>query len=325
MRPPGRSRSHAAGSARSSEPSSSLTAIRIAWNVRLAGWPPPNCAGVGTARLIAATSSVVVSIGGVVAAAHDLARDRCARSAPRRSSPDHAMPAGARATRSRPCARRAAASGPSACRAARRTSRRSRARARRPASRRCRGPCRGGPPAGPRPPARAARRRSCRAEARGARGLGREGGVLLGRVRVAVDAHQLARRADPLGDQARVAARRRTCSRPRLRRAGVEGVDQLAGQDRNVQRVSCQEEVSRLPDRRCADSAAVAFISVSSAAPALAVPDLQPPAFADHRHVLGEVRHASSAAAAASRGRPRRAAPRTSASGSVAACAAPRG
>ena len=35
--PPSRSRSHAAGSARSSESSSSLTAIRIAWKVRLAG------------------------------------------------------------------------------------------------------------------------------------------------------------------------------------------------------------------------------------------------------------------------------------------------
>ena len=63
MRPPGRSSAHAAGSARSSDSSSWLTAIRIAWNTRRAGCPPANCAGVGTARLIASTSSVVVSIG----------------------------------------------------------------------------------------------------------------------------------------------------------------------------------------------------------------------------------------------------------------------
>ena len=48
-RPPGRSSCQAAGSAASSWTSSSLTAMRSAWKVRRAGWPPANCAGTGTA------------------------------------------------------------------------------------------------------------------------------------------------------------------------------------------------------------------------------------------------------------------------------------
>jgi hypothetical protein len=46
-RPPGRSRLQATGSASSIWPSSSLTAMRIAWNVRLAGWPPAKRAAWG--------------------------------------------------------------------------------------------------------------------------------------------------------------------------------------------------------------------------------------------------------------------------------------
>jgi hypothetical protein len=59
-RPPTRSRSHARGSASSSWLSSSLTAILIAWKLRLAGWPPANRAGAGIAAVIASTSSNVV-------------------------------------------------------------------------------------------------------------------------------------------------------------------------------------------------------------------------------------------------------------------------
>ena len=63
MRPPGRSSSQASGSAASSWASSSLTAMRMPWKVRLAGWPPPKRAGAGTAAVMASTSSKVVSIG----------------------------------------------------------------------------------------------------------------------------------------------------------------------------------------------------------------------------------------------------------------------
>ena len=55
--------SQASGSASSSASSSPLTAIRIAWKVRLAGWPPPKRAAVGIPALIAATSSEVVLSG----------------------------------------------------------------------------------------------------------------------------------------------------------------------------------------------------------------------------------------------------------------------
>ena len=83
-RPPGRSSSHASGSAASSCASSSLTAIRIAWNVRLAGWPPAKRAGAGIAAVIASTSSnVVASV--TCAAADDLGGDARRRSAPRRT------------------------------------------------------------------------------------------------------------------------------------------------------------------------------------------------------------------------------------------------
>ena len=53
----------ASGSAASSCASSSLTAMRIAWKVRLAGCPPANRAGAGMAAVIASTSSKVVVSG----------------------------------------------------------------------------------------------------------------------------------------------------------------------------------------------------------------------------------------------------------------------
>ena len=62
-RPCSASSSHASGSAASSWPSSSLTAIRMPWNVRLAGCPPANRAGAGIAAVIASTSSKVVVRG----------------------------------------------------------------------------------------------------------------------------------------------------------------------------------------------------------------------------------------------------------------------
>ena len=62
-RPSARRICQASGRAASSWASSSLTAIRIAWKVRLAGWPPAKRAGVGIAFVIASTSSKVVSSG----------------------------------------------------------------------------------------------------------------------------------------------------------------------------------------------------------------------------------------------------------------------
>ena len=62
-RPPGRSISSAAGSAASSERSSSFTAMRSAWKTRFAGCPSPNRAGAGIEHLIVSTSSLVRSNG----------------------------------------------------------------------------------------------------------------------------------------------------------------------------------------------------------------------------------------------------------------------
>ena len=71
-RPSSRRICHASGSAASSWASSSLTAIRIAWKVRLAGWPPAKRAGAGIAALIASTSS---NVGLERTGAHDRAGD----------------------------------------------------------------------------------------------------------------------------------------------------------------------------------------------------------------------------------------------------------
>ena len=62
-RPSGASISQASASPRSSDSSSELTAIRIAWKLRLAGWPRPKRYAGGTAARIASTSSEVVSSG----------------------------------------------------------------------------------------------------------------------------------------------------------------------------------------------------------------------------------------------------------------------
>ena len=74
-RPPIFATPQASGSASSSCCSSPLTAIRIAWNVRLAGWPPAKRAGAGMAAVIASLSSKVVVSSCAAAAADDLARD----------------------------------------------------------------------------------------------------------------------------------------------------------------------------------------------------------------------------------------------------------
>ena len=55
--------SMAAGMARSRTSSSSLTSIRSAWKVRLAGWPPDLAAPAGTTDRIWSTSSPVVVKG----------------------------------------------------------------------------------------------------------------------------------------------------------------------------------------------------------------------------------------------------------------------
>src|SRR5712691_1767115 len=62
-RPPGRSIEKADGRAVSRAPSSSLTAMRSAWNTRLAGCPSPKRAGAGIAALIVSTRSPVLSKG----------------------------------------------------------------------------------------------------------------------------------------------------------------------------------------------------------------------------------------------------------------------
>ena len=63
MRPPGRVASIAPSSARGSASSSALTSMRMAWNVRVAGWPPVRRVAAGIASVTMAASSAVVSIG----------------------------------------------------------------------------------------------------------------------------------------------------------------------------------------------------------------------------------------------------------------------
>ena len=64
-RPPGAKQSIAAGIAASAAPSSSLTAIRIPWNARVAGWTFPDRPRLFTpgTRPMAATNSRVVRMG----------------------------------------------------------------------------------------------------------------------------------------------------------------------------------------------------------------------------------------------------------------------
>ena len=53
----------AVSSASGSASSSPLTSMRMAWNVRLAGWPPVRRAGAGMAAVTISASSAVDSIG----------------------------------------------------------------------------------------------------------------------------------------------------------------------------------------------------------------------------------------------------------------------
>ena len=68
-RPPTASASSAAGSARSRAPSSSLTSMRSAWNVRLAGWPPVRrvAAGIGVADQLGQPGGVREGLPGPLA------------------------------------------------------------------------------------------------------------------------------------------------------------------------------------------------------------------------------------------------------------------
>ena len=63
MRPPGPSRSMASSSAPGRMSSSRFTSMRMAWNVRLAGWPPRRRAGAGMASRTTSASSVVEVTG----------------------------------------------------------------------------------------------------------------------------------------------------------------------------------------------------------------------------------------------------------------------
>ena len=211
-RPSARRICQASGSAASSWASSSLTAIRIAWKVRLAGWPPAKRAGAGIAALIASTSSKVVSSG---RRAHDRAGDPVGVALlavlAQRAGEPAALPRVDDLARGQLLAR-----GPSACPAGRRRRRRSRARACRPASRTSRGRGRRGRPA---TPSSARIRRPCSKSARMKRvGHGDLGGELGERLlgeRVAVDRDQ---RARPGRAGRRRGARgrpRRACSRRR--------------------------------------------------------------------------------------------------------------
>ena len=103
-------------------------------------------------------------------------------------------------------------------------------------------------------------------EARRAGHLGREAGELLRRLRVAVDADQLAARADPVRHQPGVAARAEGAVDRDRARLGVEHLDQLAGQDRHVQRVMSRRSVTAPGQALCGLALAVAFISFSGLA-----------------------------------------------------------
>ena len=61
--PPGLSRGTADSRTSLKAPSSSLTAIRSAWNVRRAGWGPLLRAAAGTAAFTISTSCPAVSMG----------------------------------------------------------------------------------------------------------------------------------------------------------------------------------------------------------------------------------------------------------------------
>ena len=97
---------------------------------------------------------------------------------------------------------------------------------------------------------------ACRA--RGLLGEVRE--PLLG-LRVAVDADELAAGAEPVGDEAGVAARAERAVDRGLARGGVERLDQLAGEDGDVQSwhvdYKCHGFTGVPEASRCADSPTV--------------------------------------------------------------------
>ena len=234
-----------------------------------------------------------------------------ARSAPRRSA-GRAARAGARPTRSRPRARRAPGSGPCACRAARRRSRRSRARARRPASRRCRGPGRPGRPR--RPPRRAGARpvgvvhaQEARLAGHLARRARRSAPRRPGRGRC-----RRACRSGPI----RSATRRAWPPAPKVQSTAISPgrgrgeVDQLAGQDGYVRAVMSRRMAKAL--RHLLDLRVEGLLLRPASGPR---PDLEVVPHADHDDLLLDPRVRRAAAAAASRGRPRRARSRTSCPG----------
>ena len=218
---------------RSSCSSSSLTAMRSAWKERLAGCPPAKRAGAGIAETIVSTSSWVVSIGALLAAAHDRAGDRArvallAEVAQRPRQPA-LVPGGDYLARGELLVGVHA-------HVQRRVdrSRRTRARARPPASRTCPGRsrrCRRALPPRPAPQGLGVARAD---EPHGAGHLARQLLEALGRVGVAVDRDQRAFGAEALGDQLRVAAAAERAVDRGLARARVEQVDQLAGEHRDV-------------------------------------------------------------------------------------------
>ena len=119
--------------------------MRIAWKVRLAGWPATEPVGGGN-RVPDRVDQL--RCGLERAPRDDLARDRAgvALLAELLAGSPRCGPPASRSPRRGP---RSPVSDPSACRAARRRSRRSRAPRRRAASRRRPGPCRRRPPASP--------------------------------------------------------------------------------------------------------------------------------------------------------------------------------
>ena len=130
-RPPGLSMRSAAASAATSSASSSLTKMRSAWNVRVAGWISPGLRA-HDARRRCRPARRVVAIGAARRAPDDGARDGARmRSSPSVEDDVGEIALGRRARRRR---RRSGRRRPCACRAGRRAGTRSRARPGRAAS-----------------------------------------------------------------------------------------------------------------------------------------------------------------------------------------------
>ena len=137
--------------------------------------------------------------------------------------------------------------------------------------------------------------------------LGRELGEALLGDRVAVDPDQRAGRAEPVGDQARVAAATNRAVDGDLARLRVEDVDQLTGEDRNGAGRSVEEDGRR---RSCA---AERGGDVGNGlgqrgvllGPGGLVPDLEAVARAGHHDLLGQVGMLAPGNRGRRRGRPR--------------------